>query len=86
MDKWPPTYYKEYVDSGKGWHGDFGDFDYYCGSDGAMKIGWFQAYSQKDSYYKKYGLHWYYAGSDGKILKDMYTPDGYWVNSEGIWK
>lgn len=86
MDEWAPAYYKEYVDSNNVWHSEFGDFDYYCGSDGAMKIGWFQAYSQKDAYYKKNGLNWYYAGSDGKILRNTYTPDGYWVNSEGVWK
>ncbi len=86
IDKWAPTYYKEYVDSSNVWHVDFGGFNYYCGSDGAMKTGWFQAYSQNDGYYKKDGLHWYYAGPSGKIFKNMYTPDGYWVNSEGIWK
>lgn len=86
IDKWAPTYYKEYVDNNNVWHVDFGGFNYYCGSDGAMKTGWFQAYAQNDTYDKKDGLHWYYGGPNGKILKNTCTPDGYWVNSEGIWE
>ncbi|MDF2885371.1 MAG: hypothetical protein K0R54_5944, partial [Clostridiaceae bacterium] len=32
------------------------------------------------------GFKWYYAGADGKILRNTYTPDGYWVDSNGIYK
>lgn len=50
--------------------------DYYFGHDCAMvQNNWF-------SFENK----WYYAGSDGKILKNTTTPDGYWVNDQGIWK
>lgn len=77
INEWAPSYFKEYVDSNNVWHEVFDN--YYCGSDGAMKTGWFQAYAEQDSYDKKYGLHWYYAGVDGKVLRNMYTPDGYWL-------
>lgn len=83
IDEWAPAYYKGYVDSSRVFHTDYGAFDYYCGSDGAMKTGWFQAYPHNN---EGAGLHWYYAGSDGKILRNTHTPDGYWVNSDGIWK
>ncbi|EKQ58099.1 MULTISPECIES: hypothetical protein [unclassified Clostridium] len=85
IDSWAPAYYAEYTDSNYSVHEDVGPYDYYCGSDGAMKTGWFQAYALKD-YNKEYGLHWYYAGTDGKILKNTYTPDGFWVNADGIYK
>ena len=32
-----------------------------------------------------YKNQWYYLGSDGKMLTDSKTPDGYLVNKEGIW-
>lgn len=32
-----------------------------------------------------YKNQWYYLGSDGKMLTDSRTPDGYLVNKEGIW-
>lgn len=32
-----------------------------------------------------YKNQWYYLGSDGKMLTDGRTPDGYLVNKEGIW-
>ena len=32
-----------------------------------------------------YQNQWYYLGSDGKMLTDSKTPDGYLVNKEGIW-
>lgn len=83
IDEWAPAYYKGYVDSSRVFHADYGAFDYYCGSDGAMKTGWFQAYPHNN---EGAGLHWYYAGSDGKILRNTHTPDGYWVNYDGIWK
>jgi hypothetical protein len=28
---------------------------------------------------------WYYCGSNGVMLRDTYTPDGYWVDSNGVW-
>lgn len=65
------------------WVASNGNYNYYCGSDGAMKTGWFQA--RPGNNYDA-GFKWYYAGADGKILRNTYTPDGYWVNSSGIYK
>ena len=28
---------------------------------------------------------WYYCGSDGSMLRNTYTPDGYWVGGDGVW-
>ena len=28
---------------------------------------------------------WYYCGSNGVMLRNAYTPDGYWVDSNGVW-
>lgn len=28
---------------------------------------------------------WYYLNSDGSLLTNAYTPDGYWVNHDGEW-
>ena len=28
---------------------------------------------------------WYYLGSDGAMYTNRYTPDGYWVNADGVW-
>lgn len=48
--------------------------DYYLGSDGAMKKGWFKTY---DGY-------WYYANIYGHILKNT-TIDGYKLDNKGRW-
>lgn len=31
------------------------------------------------------GGNWYYLGSDGRLMTNSYTPDGYYVGSDGIW-
>ena len=31
------------------------------------------------------GDDWYYLTSDGSLLTNAYTPDGYWVDAEGEW-
>lgn len=41
IDEWVLVYYKGYVDSLCVFYVDYGVFDYYCGLDGVMKIGWF---------------------------------------------
>ena len=28
---------------------------------------------------------WYYMGADGYMLTDTTTPDGYYVNADGVW-
>ena len=48
---------------------------YYLGSDGAM-------YENKWVYSSN---KWYYLGADGAMYANRYTPDGYWVNSSGVW-
>ncbi len=51
------------------------DDHYYLDSTGAMQIGW-----------KRIDGNWYYFQTDGSLLKNATTPDGYKVNEEGIWK
>ena len=48
---------------------------YYLDSTGAMQTGW-----------KRIDGNWYYFQTDGSLLKNATTPDGYKVNEEGIWK
>lgn len=48
---------------------------YYLDSTGAMQTGW-----------KQIDGNWYYFQTDGSLLKNATTPDGYKVNEEGIWK
>ncbi len=47
---------------------------YFFDGNSAMKTGWVE--------WK--GL-WYYLGADGAMLTDTQTPDGYFVNAEGVW-
>ncbi|MCI8659322.1 MAG: hypothetical protein HFG54_03590 [Lachnospiraceae bacterium] len=52
--------------------------------------GWWIQYTDgsylKDQWYQSpdSGL-WYYMGADGYMLTDTTTPDGYTINSEGVW-
>ena len=48
---------------------------YYFDESGAMQIGW-----------KRIDGNWYYFQTDGSLLKNATTPDGYKVNEEGIWR
>lgn len=32
-----------------------------------------------------YNGQWYYMGADGYMLVNTTTPDGYWVNADGVW-
>ena len=48
---------------------------YYLDSTGAMQTGW-----------NRIDGNWYYFQTDGSLLKNATTPDGYKVNEEGIWK
>ena len=48
---------------------------WYCfDSVGWMRTGWIQA-----------GNNWYYCGTDGAMLTNTTTPDGYRVDANGIW-
>lgn len=48
---------------------------YFMQADGSM------ARSQWIKWYNK----WYYVGSDGAMYVNRRTPDGYWVNADGVW-
>ena len=47
---------------------------YYCDPSGAMKTGWIHLDSG-----------WYYLNSSGEMLADTTTPDGYYVDANGVW-
>ena len=52
-----------------------GDKWYFMQADGTMaKNKWIKWYNK-----------WYYVGSDGAMYANCYTPDGYWVDSSGLW-
>jgi len=41
--------------------------------------------AMNSSSWLKYNGLWYYLGSDGKMLTNTTTPDGYALNSDGVW-
>ena len=72
--------------------------DYWFDGDGYMATGWRQ-YSNGAWYYFKPSIgymmkncwisdggNWYYLGSDGAMLTNTTTPDGYPVDANGIWQ
>ena len=74
----------------KGWCSVDGTW-YYLGSDGALRTGW-QEVDDDWYYFDSSGAMahsgWegnYYLGSDGVMLTDTTTPDGYHVGSDGEW-
>mgnify|MGYP001656891591 FL=1 len=58
-----------------GWRQDINGAWYYMENSGTMDFSSWISYN---------GL-WYYLGSDGKMLTNTTTPDGYYVNSDGVW-
>ncbi len=52
-----------------------GDKWYYYRQDGTMAC----------NYWVKTNDKWYYLGSDGVMLKDTVTPDGYRLDTSGVW-
>lgn len=56
------------------WWRDHDDQWRYSYPDGSIKEGWLN-----------YNGNWYYIYSDGLMAKDTTTPDGYHVNSKGVW-
>ena len=65
---------------------------YYCGSDGAYVTNCWVKVNGKYYYMNAAGTvtknAWigsYYLGSDGAMLTNTYTPDGYYVGSDGLW-
>ena len=57
-----------------GWVKDNGSW-YYLRDSGSMAIGWVKDNGK-----------WYYLASSGKMLRNTYTPDGYYVDASGAWK
>lgn len=47
---------------------------YFLNADGGMATGWVQSK----------GL-WYYMSGSGSMLSNTRTPDGYYVNGDGVW-
>ena len=58
-----------------GWRQDNRGYWYYMENSGAMNF----------SSWINYNGLWYYLGSDGKMLTNTATPDGYYVNGDGVW-
>ena len=50
-------------------------FWYFFNADGVMATGWVLNSDGK----------WYYLLPDGKMAVDMTTPDGHYVDRDGIW-
>lgn len=77
-----------------GWLRD-GDTWYYLRGDGSMKTGWLELdgvwyYLSGDGSMKtgwvEYQGKWYYLDPEtGEMLTDTVTPDGYYVNADGVW-
>lgn len=56
------------------WVQDGGEW-YWLSSDGSMTVNsWLES-----------GGKYYYLGSDGKMLRNALTPDGYYVDNDGVW-
>lgn len=51
-----------------------GGYWYYFDNTGAMKTGWIKTSGK-----------WYYLASSGAMLTNSFTPDNYWVDSNGVW-
>ncbi len=75
---------------------EVGGLKYYFNRYGYMKVGWCEdAHSwyyfsegsgaMKTSAWIFYKDAWYYMGSDGRMLADTTTPDGYVVDKNGVW-
>ena len=57
-----------------GWKYVGGQWYYLTGSGAMATNRWVQT-----------GGLWYYVGSDGAMLTNTTTPDGYYVNADGVW-
>lgn len=67
-------YLKDSGSMATGWVKDKGSW-YYLKDSGAMATGWI-----KDN------GNWYYLASSGNMLSNTRTPDGYYVDANGVWK
>lgn len=87
-------YLKESGSMATGWLKDGGTW-YYLKDSGSMATGWVKDkgswYYLKDSgamatgWIKDNGK-WYYLASSGNMLSNTRTPDGYYVDANGVWK
>lgn len=67
-------YLKDSGSMATGWVKDNGSW-YYLKDSGAMATGWVKDNGK-----------WYYLASSGNMLRNTYTPDGYYVDASGAWK
>lgn len=67
-------YLKDSGSMATGWVKDKGSW-YYLKDSGAMATGWVKDNGK-----------WYYLASSGNMLRNTYTPDGYYVDGSGAWK
>lgn len=67
-------YLKDSGSMATGWVKDNGTW-YYLKDSGAMATGWIKDNGK-----------WYYLASSGNMLSNTRTPDGYYVDANGVWK
>ena len=89
-DTWAGSYYVG--SDGKYVKNEFTPDGYYCGADGVYVTNRWIHVDGKDYYMNASGKMtkdaWvgnYYLGSDGAMLTNTYTPDGYYVDENGLW-
>ncbi len=96
--KWFDNHYRYFEGSGAmktGWIKDKGIWYYLNPEDGIMLAGlhkvngdhyYFDESGAMQTGWKRIDGNWYYFQTDGSLLKNATTPDGYKVNEEGIWR
>ena len=96
--KWFDNHYRYFEANGAmktGWIKDKGIWYYLNPEDGIMLVGlhkvngdhyYFDESGAMQTGWKRIDGNWYYFQTDGSLLKNATTPDGYKVNEEGIWK
>ena len=96
--KWFDNHYRYFEGSGAmktGWIKDKGIWYYLNPEDGIMLVGlhkvngdhyYFDESGAMQTGWKRIDGNWYYFQTDGSLLKNATTPDGYKVNEEGIWR
>ena len=96
--KWFDNHYRYFEANGAmktGWIKDKGIWYYLNPEDGIMLVGlhkvngdhyYFDESGAMQTGWKRLDGNWYYFQTDGSLLKNATTPDGYKVNEEGIWR
>ncbi len=96
--KWFDNHYRYFEANGAmktGWIKDKGIWYYLNPEDGIMLVGlhkvngdhyYFDESGAMQTGWKRIDGNWYYFQTDGSLLKNTTTPDGYKVNEEGIWR